>query len=101
MGSKYKIVDHQALHFLSFATVQWVDALTRPTYKDVIVKSLQYCQNEKGLVLYAWVIMTNHVHLIASAKEGYNLSDIIQDRCTVNIVFSHIESSLIICFTVF
>ncbi len=38
-----------------------------------------YCQKEKGLQLYAFVIMSNHIHFIASAKEEYKLSDILRD----------------------
>ena len=30
-------------------------------------------------LLYEWVIMTNHVHLLAAAKEGYSMSDIMRD----------------------
>lgn len=56
-----------------------MDALSRPIYKDVIIESLKYCQGNKGLILHAFVIMNNHVHLIASAKEEYNLSDILRD----------------------
>ncbi len=79
MSSKYKISDHHDVHFISFAVVQWVDALSRPAYKDILIDSLRFCQQKKGLKLYAYVIMSNHVHLIASAKEGFNLSDILRD----------------------
>ncbi len=79
MSSKYTISDHQAPHFITFATVQWVDALSRPIYKDIIIDSLKHCQEYKGLILHAYVIMNNHVHLIASAEEGYNLSAILRD----------------------
>ncbi len=40
---------------------------------------MQYCQKEKGLELYSWVLMSNHMHLIVKAKEGYQLSAIIRD----------------------
>lgn len=79
LSSKYKISDHQDAHFISFAVVQWVDALSRPIYKDIIIEALRFCQEKKGLNLYAYVIMSNHVHLIASAKEGLKLSDILRD----------------------
>ena len=79
MSSKYKISDHQEVHFISFAVVQWVDALSRPHYKDIVIDSLRFCQQKKGLILYAYVIMSNHIHLIAAAKEGYSLSDILRD----------------------
>ncbi len=79
MPSKYKITDHQALHFITFATVQWVDALSRPLYKHVILDSLHYCQKETGLIIYVFIIMSNHIHLIASAQEEKNLSNILRD----------------------
>jgi len=72
----YKIRNQEACHFITFAVVEWLDALTRPEYKNIIVDSLTYCNIEKGLQVHAWVIMTNHVHFIFSAKQGYNLSDI-------------------------
>ena len=56
-----------------------MDELSRPIYKDVVVESIRYCQENKGLILYEFVIMNNHVHLIAAAREGNNLSDILRD----------------------
>ena len=35
--------------------------------------------DEKGLQLYAYVIMSNHIHLIARAEEGFELSNIMRD----------------------
>lgn len=37
-------------------------------YKGIIVDSLAYCQENKGLEIYAWCIMSNHLHLIMRAK---------------------------------
>jgi putative transposase len=79
MPSKYHISNPDGIYFVTFATVQWVDLLTRPAHKNIVVESLQYCQENKGLDLYAWCLMTNHVHLIASARENYNLSNILRD----------------------
>ncbi|TVR17755.1 MAG: transposase [Balneolaceae bacterium] len=64
MSRKYKIRDQNYPHFVSFAVVHWIDLFTRPTYKQILIDSLIYCQKNKGLVIYAWCIMTNHVHLI-------------------------------------
>ena len=80
MSRKYKIHDQQDLHFLSYAVVGWVDALSRPLYKKIVVESLAYCQKAKGLQLYGWCIMNNHVHLIAKAAEGIELQDILRDH---------------------
>ena len=80
MSRKYKIHDQEDAHFLSYAVMGWVDALSRPAYKDIVVESLAHCQREKGLELFAWCIMSNHVHLIARAAEGKQLQDIMRDH---------------------
>ena len=65
---------------MTYAVVDWVNVFTRPVYKDIVVDSLKYAQENKGLNLHAWVIMSNHVHLIVSARDGYKLSDIFRDH---------------------
>jgi len=77
--TSYKIGDQNGLYYLTFATVGWIDVFTRKRYKDIVVESLAYCQKEKGLELFSWVLMSNHVHLIARAKEGFELSNILRD----------------------
>jgi putative transposase len=79
MSRKYKFHDPEGIYFVSFATVEWIDLFTRPVYKDILVDSLTYCQQNKGLILHAWVIMTNHVHLIFSCNEYTKHSYILRD----------------------
>jgi len=79
MSRAHKFRDIEKAYFVSFATVGWVDVFTRLAYKDILVESLKYCQKEKGLIIYAWCIMSNHVHLIMEARDGYNPSDILRD----------------------
>ena len=74
----YKIRDQNSVHFITFAVVEWVDVFTRRTYSDIVIQSLLYCINNKGLKLHAWCIMSNHIHLIISTGNG-NLSDILRD----------------------
>ena len=74
----YKIRNTEGVHFISFAVVEWVDVFTRQQYRDIVVDSLKFCQEQKGLLLHAWCIMSNHVHLIVSARDK-NLSDILRD----------------------
>lgn len=52
---------------------------TRPLLKDVVVDALRYCQREKGLILYAWCLMSSHLHLIAASQDGVDLSGVIRD----------------------
>ena len=79
MSIKYKIRNQEALHFISFATVEWIDVFTRSIYKEVIIDSLKYCQENKGMILYAWCLMTNHIHMIISSDGKNKQEDIIRD----------------------
>lgn len=79
MSRKYKFHNPEGVYFISFAVQGWGDVFTRNCYKDILIKNLDYCQKNKGLELFAWCIMSNHVHLIARAKEGCLLSDILRD----------------------
>ena len=66
----YKITDQGAIYFVSFAVVGWVDVFMRKDYREIIIESLKYCQEKKALIIYSWCIMSNHLHLIISAKEN-------------------------------
>jgi len=71
--------DQNLTYFITLTVIEWIDVFTKPQYSQVIINSLKYCQENKGLVLYEYVIMTNHLHLIVRAQEGYKLSQIISD----------------------
>jgi putative transposase len=75
----HKIVNQNHIHFITPTIVGWVDVFSRKIYKDIIIDSLKYCQENKGLIVYSYVIMSNHLHLVISAKEGFQLSNIIRD----------------------
>lgn len=79
MSRNYKFNNPDGTYFISFATVEWVDVFTRRKYRDILMDSLKYCQKEKGLILYAYVIMSNHIHLIAKSKVSGTLPDILRD----------------------
>ncbi len=79
MSRKYKFHNPDGVYFVSFATMGWVDVFTRNEYRNLLVENLKYCQEHKGLELFAWCIMTNHVHLVIRAKEGADLSGILRD----------------------
>jgi REP element-mobilizing transposase RayT len=79
MSRKYKFNDPGGTYFISYATVNWIDLFTRNEYRNVILESLEFCQREKGLRLFGWCIMTNHVHLLA-ATDKEPLEKIMRDH---------------------
>lgn len=78
--SRYKIEDQFGTYFLTFTIVGWVDVFARKELRDIIINSFKYCQENKELKLNAYVIMSNHIHIIASTKtESEGLSVFIRD----------------------
>ena len=74
----YKIRNRYGIYSIIFATVQWVDVFSRNCYVEIVLDSLRYCIKEKAFNAHAWCLMSNHLHLIMSCKNG-NLSDVLRD----------------------
>jgi len=60
-------------------TVGWVDVFTRLSHREVIIDSLKYCVQEKGLNVYAYCLMSNHLHLVVNTDSHHELKDVIRD----------------------
>jgi REP element-mobilizing transposase RayT len=58
-----------------------VDIFSRQNYRDIVIESLAYCREHKGLLVLVYVVMSNHVHLVLqTAPTSPNLlSDILRD----------------------
>jgi REP element-mobilizing transposase RayT len=74
----YKIRDQWGLHFMTFTVVGWIDLFSRQIYRDIFLKNMDYCRREKDLSVGAYVIMSNHAHVIWQSKSG-NLSGTLRD----------------------
>jgi putative transposase len=79
MGLKYRIEDQKELYFVTFTAINWIDVFIRDVYREIFISSVKYCQQEKGLQVGAWVIMTSHVHMIIGTNGDNKLQDIIRD----------------------
>jgi putative transposase len=78
MGFSYRI-NTDGTYFMTFAVIDWIDVFTRKELAEVVIDSLKYCQNSKGLDIYAWCLMPSHIHLMASAGLNGDLSAIMRD----------------------
>ena len=99
MSRKYKFHNPQGIYFVSFAVVGWLDVFTRREYKDVVIESIKYCQKEKGMTIYAYCIMTNHLHLIFSSNSETKPQNLLGDfkrftsKCLVKMISENIHDS--------
>ena len=68
---------------------------TRNEYKDILIDSLEFCQKNKGMELFAWCIMSNHVHIIFRSIEGQKPELLLGDfkRFTSNRIIKTIKEN--------
>ena len=78
MQDGYKIRDQSLPNFITATVVDWIDIFSRKNYRDCIIECLDFCIKNKGMIVYGYVIMSNHIHLIIQSNEG-KLSDLIRD----------------------
>ncbi|WP_366183670.1 transposase [Flavobacterium ovatum] len=79
MSTKYKATTSEEAYFITITTVGWLDVFTRLNQKKVLINALQHCQENKGLEIYAFCIMSSHIHLLCKTTNGFILSDVVRD----------------------
>ena len=52
-------------------TLLWKHLLKEDSYKQIIIESLLFLKKEGSVVVNAFVIMPNHIHLIWQIQDGY------------------------------
>ena len=64
---RYRITCEEQPHFLTCTIVDWIPMFTRPEAVQIVLDSLCYLRSNEELTLFGFVIMENHLHLIASS----------------------------------
>ena len=64
------------LYFTTATIVEWRYLLKRHEFKEIIIDSMRFLVQENRAVIYDFVIMPNHIHLIWYIPEPYTLSEV-------------------------
>lgn len=67
------------MYFLTCSITGWIDLFSRQVYRDIVLDSWRFCRQHKNFQIHAYTFMTNHLHLIASCRPPYHLSDTMRD----------------------
>src|SRR5438046_1325004 len=65
--------------FFTATNLEWKNALKKNEYKEIIIRSLRFLVESKRIILYAFVIMPNHLHLIWQMQAGIKRKNIQRD----------------------
>ena len=82
MSDKYKIFEGDEAYFVTFTIIDWLKVLEADSFKMILIDSIKYCQLNKGLQIYAYCIMPNHIHMIIQSMGGESVSGILRDMKT-------------------
>ena len=67
--SRYQICDSSYPHFLTATINNWPPVFTRPETMDIVLESWRFLQADSGFGLFGYVILENHVHLVARSQD--------------------------------
>lgn len=95
MSRNYKFHNPEGVYFVSFAVVAWLDVFTRNEYKNIIMDSLRFCQQKKGMEIFAWCVMTSHIHLVFRSVNEEKPEQLLGDfkRFTSNNIIKAIQNN--------
>lgn len=66
--SRYRFLqDDPAPYFITATTVKWLPLFNNPQIAGILIDSLRFLVSSQRLHIYAYVIMENHLHLVAAA----------------------------------
>ena len=69
MRSKFRIYNKDAVYFVTSTIVNWIPLFNNEKYSEILINTIKHCQTHKSLILYAYVIMPDHFHMIISNDE--------------------------------
>ncbi|MCE1202976.1 MAG: transposase [Bacteroidia bacterium] len=99
MGESCKFLNPEGVYFVSFSVVKWLPVFENRAYVDILIDTLHFSQQYKGLEIFAYCIMPDHLHLVfrskAEQKPGLLLGDFkrFTSKKIVRSIMEHHESS--------
>ena len=67
--NRYKIYSEETPYFVTTSIVNWVPLLSNEQYCKIILDAILFLQDRRGISLFAYVIMRDHIHCIASGQD--------------------------------
>lgn len=78
MSRKFKFRNQHQPYFITCSVVRWLKVFNDGSNCNILLGSLKYCQTHKGLIIYGWCFMPDHIHLIIGTRKNL-MQDIMRD----------------------
>ncbi|MCP4697148.1 MAG: transposase [Gammaproteobacteria bacterium] len=89
--SRYRLFTDEMPYLHTCTILEWLSVFTRPPAAQAVLDGLVFMQEKRGLCVYAYVIMENHIHFIAAGKGQKNAVDNFKSF-TAREILNHLES---------
>jgi len=66
-------------HFFTATNLNWKKLLAPNKYKDIMIESMRFLVDDKRVIIYGFVIMDNHIHIIWQLQAGRKRNDVQRD----------------------
>jgi len=73
-----EITFNQYPQFFTATILEWKYLLAKNAFKDIIISSLQFLVKDRRVVLYGFVLMPNHIHLIWQIQDKHERAKVQQ-----------------------
>ncbi len=70
-----RIIFPDACYFITSNTFNWHPFFKEPIFCDLFVENLRLCKRFKGFLLYGWILVYDHFHLMVQPGDDWNISD--------------------------
>jgi putative transposase len=67
--TRYRIFETEYPYFMTCTIVGWLPVFAPPEAVTIVLDSWRYLQREREFKLFGYVLLENHLHLIASAPD--------------------------------
>ncbi len=67
--TRYRFGEAGSPHFLTCTIAGWLPVFTRPETVNIVFDSWRFLQDEGRITLFGYVILENHLHLIAASDD--------------------------------
>jgi REP-associated tyrosine transposase len=67
--SRYHFGDSHCPHFMTSTVVAWLPVFSQPAFAEIVLKSWRFLQRQREIEIFAFVILENHLHWIASGPQ--------------------------------
>ena len=66
-------------HFFTATNFEWKSLLAHDKYKDIVIDSMRFLVRSKRVIIYGFVIMDSHIHIIWQLQAGRKREDVQRD----------------------